>query len=187
MALSIKLSRVNGVDDHKHGHYVTVDFKSSLYRSDVVDADGDCLNIEQNFTWPLGSPLSTDDMIAVKLYQVSKVKHDKYLAVLQISLEQVIQLGRLEINEVFVEPETNQPSKMVAELEVIYSAPEGDTGEEALQRALLQQIGGVTDQELENYDRMSLISSTTVTTQDETAKKKKSVFSPFNLFLNKFV
>lgn len=118
-------------------------------------------------------------MLSIKLYQSSKVRSDKYVATLPISLNELIELKRIEVEESFVTPDSNQATTQKIDMELLYAAPGGDEGEEAMQRALLQKIASRPDDaksyhgttaEGDDYDSVSVYSSATTF---EGEKKKK--------------
>ncbi|XP_048582007.1 otoferlin isoform X3 [Nematostella vectensis] len=100
-----------------------VTFRGVTYQTSVVEHSSEA-DWDEDFEWPLSSPLDPSEFIEIEVYTFNKIFQNRLVGVFRMVLQRLIQEGHLEVEESLVDM-NNTVLKATVSLELQYNAPEG--------------------------------------------------------------
>ncbi|KAK3744965.1 hypothetical protein QZH41_008488 [Actinostola sp. cb2023] len=101
-----------------------VTFRGITYQTIVVEHSSEA-DWDEDFEWPLASPLDPSEFIEIEVYTFNKIFQNRLVGVFRMVLQRLIQEGHLEVEESLVDM-NNTVLKATVALELQYSPPEGN-------------------------------------------------------------
>ncbi|XP_053573324.1 fer-1-like protein 4 [Bombina bombina] len=125
MSLSVSIKRVINLPG-KHERQAALTFRGFTHRTKKVKT-GSVAEFGELFRWPHYGKLVADEILAVKVYNCSKVFSNRLLGVLIISLQHLPDSGRLILTEALVD-KNYSVTGIYVELDIRYQPPDGAAG-----------------------------------------------------------
>ncbi|KAM4622831.1 fer-1-like protein 4 [Discoglossus pictus] len=125
MSLSINLKRVTNLPG-KHERQVSLTFRGFTHKTKKIKT-GAVAEFGELFRWPHYGKLVAEEVLAVKVYNCSKVFSNRLLGILIISLQHLTDSGRLILTEALVD-KNYSITGIYVELDIRYQPPDGTAG-----------------------------------------------------------
>ncbi|XP_031569345.1 otoferlin-like [Actinia tenebrosa] len=104
-----------------------VTFRGITYQTSVVEHSSEA-DWDEDFEWPLASPLDPSEFIEIEVYTFNKIFQNRLVGVFRMVLQRLIQEGHLEVEESLVDM-NNTVLKATVALELQYTPPEGNVSQ----------------------------------------------------------
>ncbi|XP_067033730.1 otoferlin-like isoform X2 [Acropora muricata] len=108
----------------KSDRVARVTFRGVTYQTSVIENCSEA-DWDEDFEWPLESPLDPSEFIEIEVYNFNKIFNNRLVGVFRMVLQKLIQDGQLEVMESLIDM-NNTVLKATVELELQYNPPEGN-------------------------------------------------------------
>ncbi|XP_020629755.1 otoferlin-like isoform X2 [Orbicella faveolata] len=104
-----------------------VTFRGVTYQTSVIENCSEA-DWDEDFEWPLESPLDPSEFIEIEVYNFNKIFNNRLVGVFRMVLQKLIQDGHLEVRESLIDM-NNTVLKATVDLELQYNPPEGNVSQ----------------------------------------------------------
>ncbi|KAJ7387026.1 plasma membrane repair [Desmophyllum pertusum] len=104
-----------------------VTFRGVTYQTSVIENCSEA-DWDEDFEWPLESPLDPSEFIEIEVYNFNKIFNNRLVGVFRMVLQKLIQDGHLEVAESLIDM-NNTVLKANVDLELQYNPPEGNVSQ----------------------------------------------------------
>ncbi|XP_068750249.1 otoferlin-like isoform X7 [Montipora capricornis] len=111
----------------KSDRVARVTFRGVTYQTSVIENCSEA-DWDEDFEWPLESPLDPSEFIEIEVYNFNKIFNNRLVGVFRMVLQKLIQDGHLEVMESLIDM-NNTVLKATVELELQYNPPEGNVSQ----------------------------------------------------------
>ncbi|KXJ13200.1 Otoferlin [Exaiptasia diaphana] len=126
------------------------------YQTSVVEHSSEA-DWDEDFEWPLASPLDPSEFIEIEVYTFNKIFQNRLVGVFRMVLQRLIQEGHLEVEESLVDM-NNTVLKATVALELQYSPPEGNVSQWVNNNGMSDALDAPLIQDYDRERRSSFVS-----------------------------